>query len=312
MRVNVNQLRVFYLAAWHKSMTKAAHVLYVSTPAVTMQIKKLESWLGFPVFERSPNELRLTERGQRLYTSVEPLFAHLDDIERYIQELMQAVEVEVRLGTHHLPGNYFISDLIAYVQTTYPNLKVRIELGTQDALLEKLFQQELDLAVIIGDMPEEKQCRTVPLFDEDLLLVTATESTLGKIGSLSIKELNAIPLILQQRGTGVRRNVLDFLREHDIHPPILQDNLSSDVIKQFLHKMPAAAFISRFIVQKELDAGSLHEIRVVEGVPPTQFYLAYSNSTHLPVKIKHFLAGIVGFTPDFHRRKLDLHGRKPA
>lgn len=302
MRVNVNQLRVFYLAARHKSMTKAANILYVSTPAVTMQIKKLEGWLGFSVFERSQNEIRLTERGQRLYTAVEPIFNNLDDIERYIEEMMQTVEVEIRLGTHHLPGNYFISDLIAYAQTKHPNLKVQIELGTQDALLEQLFQQELDLAVIIGDLPEEKQCRTVHLFDEELLLVTAAESTLGTICSLSIKELDAIPLILQQRGTGVRRNVLDFLNDHDIHPPILQENLSSDVIKQFLHKMPAAAFISRFIVQKELDMGTLHEIRVVEGVPPTQFYLAYLNSTHIPAKIKHFLSGIVGFTPDFHKR----------
>lgn len=303
MRINLNQLCVFYLVARHKSMTAAANLLYVSKPAVTMQIKKMEGWLGFPVFERLQNELRLTERGKALYNAIEPIFSKLEELELYIEDIVRTEEVEIKLGTHHLPGNYFIPDLIAHVQTKYPKLKVQMELGTQDELLEKLFQQKLDLALFIGDLPEDAKCRTIHLFDQDLVLVVAAGGELSKIECVSAqKDLAAVPLILQQKGTGALRAVLGFLETHRVKPNILFDNLSSDVIKQFLLKMQAGAFISRFIVQKELDAGLFHEIKILEESPICRFQLAYLDKQYIPMKIEHFIDGIAGFTPDFQAR----------
>ncbi|CAK7070084.1 MAG: HTH-type transcriptional activator CmpR [Desulfovibrio sp.] len=300
MRINLNQLHVFYLAGRHKNMAEAAKRLYVSAPAVTMQIKKLEQWLGFPVFQRGHGELQFTERGRALYDAVKPLFFDLSGLERYIQDLVQTEEVELKLGTHHLPGNYFIPDLIAYVHAKYPKLKVRMELGTQDRLLEELAQQKLDLALMIGDLPPDVKCKTLHLFDEELVLVTAADSELAKLESVQAKDLASIPLILQQKGAGARRAVLDFLSAHGVPPNIRLENLSSDVIKQFLPKMEAAALIGRFIVQKELDDGVFHEIRLEVDKPPvSRFYLAYMDSQYIPLKVRYFLSGVAGFKPHF-------------
>ena len=199
MRINLNQLSVFYLASRHRSMAAAARALFVSPSAVTMQIKKMEGWLGFPVFERGQGELKLTERGQGLYEALQPMFGNLDELEHYIKDLMHAEEAELRFGTHHLPGNYFISDLISHVHTRFPDLRVRMELGTQDHLLEKLFQQKLDIVLIIGDPPDDPKCRSLHLFDEEMVLVTSNSSDFAGIPSISVKDLSSLPLILQQR-----------------------------------------------------------------------------------------------------------------
>lgn len=302
MRINLNQLCVFYLVARHGSMTAAAKLLYVSNPAVTMQVKKMESWLGFPLFERVQSELRLTERGQNLYAAVEPIFRDIEALEQYIQDIVQTEEVEIKFGTHHLPGNYFIPDLIAHVHAKYPKLKVQLELGTQDKLLEKLFEQKLDVALFIGEKAPDSRCKTVRLFDHDLVLVTDAAGELGKLASVSIAELCDMPLILQQKGTGALQAVLKFLEENQVKPDILLDNLSSDVIKQFLLKRRAGAFISRFIVQKELDEGVLHEIKLIGGSPFCRFQLAYLDRQYIPMKIAHFVDGVAGFSPSFSVR----------
>lgn len=300
MRINLNQFYVFYLAARHNSMAAAARNLYVSPSAVTMQVKKMESLLGFSVFDRSQGELRLTEKGEELFNVLDTIFGNVDELEQCIRDLTRAEEGEVKLGTHHLPGNYFISDLIAQAQEKYPDLKVKIELGTQDALLEKLYLQQLDFVLIIGEMPPESKCRVIHLFDEEIALVTSSKGDLGAITSLSVRELGGIPLILQQKGTGALREVLHFLERHEVQPDILLENLSSDVIKQFLHTMRAGSFIGRFIVQKELDEGSFHEIKIREGTPVYRFQLVYLDNQYLPLRVKHFIAGIAGFTPKFH------------
>ena len=300
MRINLNQLCVFYYAGLHKQMTLAAEALFVSTPAITMQIKKLERTLGFPVFERTRGALLFTERGQALYEAVAPIFRELDNLDRYIQDLVQVEEMELTLGTHHLPGNYFIPDLIAHVRLKYPMLKVRMELGRQDWLLEELVRHKIDLALMIGEPPDNAGYSTVHLFDDELALVTAAGSQLARLDEATPRQIADMPLILQQQGTGARRTVIDFLASHGVQPEILLDNLSSDVIKQFLPTMESVAMISRHIVQKELENGTFHEIRLaVNTQPACSFYLAYLDSPHTPMKVHYFLAGIGGFAPRF-------------
>lgn len=299
MRVNLNQLYVFYLAARHKSLKAAAGLLYVSPPAVTMQVKKLENWLGFAVFERGQGELRLTERGQELYAVVEPVLGGLDALERQIDDLMRNEESVIRLGAHHIPANYFIPDLIAHVRSNVPTLKIQMELGTQDSLLEKLFQQKLDLALIIDDPPEGLPCKVFHLFDVEVALVVAADGEYGKIDSISVKDIKEIPLILQQKGTGALRSVLQLFDEYGVQPNILFENISSDVIKTFLLKAPSGALIGRFIAQKELDEGIFHEIKIVERTPTYSFNLIYSDNQNVPPKLERFFTGAAGFSPIF-------------
>lgn len=300
MRLNLNQLSVFYLVGRHKQMAAAAKALFISTPAVAMQIRKLEHWLGFPVFERGRGALRFTERGRALYDVLEPICRELDGLERYIQDLVNAEEEELGFGTHHLPGNYFIPDMLAHVQVKYPNLKVRMEINTQDKLLEEIAGKNLDLALIIGEAPAGAQFRTQPLFNVDMALVTAAGNALARLSSVTVRELASIPLILQQKGTGVRREVLAFLQRNGVSPNISLDNLSSDVIKQFLPTRETVALIGRFIVQQELDEGLFHEIQIEDAEPPViRFFLAYLDSPYVPLKIRRFLDGAAGFQPGF-------------
>ena len=299
MRISLTKLHTFYLVARHGSMKKAAALLYVSPPAVTMQIRKLEEELGVSVFARGQGPLCLTERGRELYALVSPMFSQLDVIERYVSGLVQGEDQVLRLGTHHLPANYFIPDLIAHVRAEHPDLHVQMSLGTQDRLLEKLSMQELDLALIIGEPPSGSSFQAVPLFGVNLAPVTADPALLPS-GHASMRDLADVPLILQQHGSGARQAVLDWFERFGVTPNIFWDNLSSDVIKQFLPTTKALSFIGRFIVQAEIDEQLFREIKIDEGLPVIRFHLVSMDAGSLPRKIRLFLEGFKDFSPCFH------------
>ena len=82
MQINLNQLRCLYMAARHKSMAEAAARLFVSPPAITMQIKKLEQALGMKLVFRQNNELRLTEQGKRVYAHAVSIFEQVEKLEK--------------------------------------------------------------------------------------------------------------------------------------------------------------------------------------------------------------------------------------
>jgi len=155
------------------------------------------------------------------------------------------------------------------------------------------------VVLVAGDPPNNECYKAVHLFDQDLVLVAATGSKLGKL-ALAAKDLADVPLILPQRDSGPRRAVLAFLSRHDVKPNILLENLTADVIKKFLPKMEAASFIIRSDVQKELDEGLLQEIPFIVDKPPvSRFCFVYMEAKYIPIKIKNFLACIEGFSPKF-------------
>lgn len=297
MQINLTRLHVFYLSALHGSMKKAAEKLCVSPPAVTMHIRNLEEELGMPLFARKQGGLLLTEQGKKLYDLVEPMFRPLDDIERYLTDLVSGENRELRFGTHHLNASYFVPDLLAHVRDLHPELSIQMTLGVQDVLLEKLAGHQLDLVLIIGEPPQDTRFQAVPLFDMEMVPVTA-HPTLFASGNASMQELDGMPLLLQQRGDGARKTVMGWFGRFGVRPDILLDDLSSDVIKQFLPRHRALSFIGRFIVQRELDSGLFREISLQEGLPILSFHIVH-NSAPVSRPVRQFLESIQSFSPAF-------------
>ncbi len=297
MQVSLTRLHVFYLTALYGSMKKAAEKLYVSPPAVTMHIRNLEEELGLPLFARKQGGLLLTEQGKKLYDLVEPMFRQLDGIERYLADLVSGEHRELRFGTHHLNANYFIPDLLAHVRTLHPELFMQMTLGVQDVLLEKLAAHQLDLVLIIGDPPRDARFQAAPLFNVEMVPVTAHPSLFAS-GTASMQEMDGVPLLLQQRGGGARKTVMDWFESFGVRPDILLDDLSSDVIKQFLPRYRALSFIASFIVQQELDSGLFRRIALREGFPILRFHIVY-NAAPISRPVRYFLESIRSFSPTF-------------
>ncbi|MDO5674448.1 MAG: LysR family transcriptional regulator [bacterium] len=271
MHINLNQLRCLYMAARYKSMAEAAARLFVSPPAITMQIKKLEQALGMKLVYRQHNELRLTEQGQRVYSHAVSIFEQVERLEHALAA-MKARGKEMLVGVYHIPGQYLMPALLDHWRRLCPELRVRMVLGTQAESLQRLRRHEIHCAVMVN-VEAVDNFQAVPFFTDRLLLVAGqgTERLSGK--EITVAQLDHLPLLLPQEGTGILRSIEDFLQQHQVQPQIAMAGISGDVIKELVARDLGLAFLVGYSVRREVADGVLREITIREGGPEVQFSL---------------------------------------
>ena len=271
MHINLNQLRCLYMAARHKSMAEAAARLFVSLPAVSMQIKKLEQTLGMQLVYRQRNELCLTEQGQRIYSHAVSIFEQVEKLENVLAA-MNADGMELRIGTHHISAQYLMPALLDHWRQHCPRLQVKIVMGTRTESLRRLSRHEVHCA-LQADVETVEGFRIMPFFTDRLLLVAAKETKWVSGKEIAVGQLNKLPLLLPQEGTGILRCIQGYLQQYQVQPPIAMAGISGDVIKQLVARDLGLAFLVGYSVRRELADGVLREITIRDRGPQVQFSL---------------------------------------
>lgn len=152
---NLNLYRVFCEVAKTKNITKASENLYISQPAVSSAIKELESELGGQLFIRQNKGVVLTSYGQDIYEKIAQSIEQLESLDSYFDEIKTMQVGFLRIGTNTSNTNQIISNYLIKFASLYPNVKIKMIRDSQENLINKLSNQELDIIYIdneqIGD-----------------------------------------------------------------------------------------------------------------------------------------------------------------
>ena len=168
--MDLKQLRYFLTVAEQGGFTRAAEVLHVAQPAVSMGIRKLEQQLELTLFQRQDRQVRLTDEGERLRHHAERILQAVDDAELEMAELKGLSNGEVRVGIPSMLGSYFFPPILMAFRHRYPELKLTVIEGGTWQLQQMLEAGELDLGVIVAEfVPSELEART---FLQAQMLVT--------------------------------------------------------------------------------------------------------------------------------------------
>ncbi len=276
MQINLNQLRAFHMAVRYKSISIAAEKLYVTPAAVSMQIKKLEQWLGERLLERSSNAFTVTKEGIFLQNYAQTIFGGVERLEQAIISKRRDQSGELCIGMHNFPARYFMPVILMELKNKYPNIKLHIEHGTREELIKKIFQHKIQIALVFGEIPQG--LRGIPLRTDPLVLVSSPRSLHISQGEIKYEDISDIPIFLQEEGTGVSQGLLNFFKEEKIKPKILISNICSDVIKQFISIDLGLAFIIEFAIKKEIHSGELRKISLRDRSPAVSLHAIYEES----------------------------------
>ncbi len=288
MRINLNQLRCFYLAAKFKSVSRAAEALFVTPSAVTMQIKKLERWLGFRLLMREGNAIKLTHGAEAIYAQAEKVFREAEALEQLLEKQMRSQKGEVIIGSHHILAKYILPKFIARIKRLHPKLNVKIVLDSVPQLIDRLHANELHF-VLTASLPPKSRLKTIPLFFEEMVLVALKGSRHIRRKKISAQEVASFPLLQQEHSIYI---VDEYLKKTGVPPNIVMDNISADVIKQFILQDMGGAILMRFTVQDELDSGVFQEIRVAEGLPTARFSLVFLDENNFPPDLQELVSSL--------------------
>ena len=151
LQFTLRQLQVFEKVANHLNYSRAAEELYLSQPAVSMQIKQLETSIGLPLFEQMGKKVFLTEAGRELFHYARSIAQQLAEMEAVFDEMKGLGHGKFTLSVVNT-ANYFTPQLLARFCQRHPNINVILQVANRDAVLKQLADNSTDLA-IMGQPP---------------------------------------------------------------------------------------------------------------------------------------------------------------
>jgi DNA-binding transcriptional LysR family regulator len=288
MQINLNQLRAFYLTVKEKSVTRAAEVLYVTQPAVTMQIRALERSLETKLFRKYGKNLELTEGGKALFGYSEKIFEVVEEMEYAMRGYMALTHGSLTIGTTRSFAKYLMPGLVSRFQERFPAIKVYLREGSSQEIADGLLAFKYDLG-IIGSLPIHKKLKVIPYSKEEFCLVTAPDHEFADKDKVSFRELQGEPIIIREQGSGSRHAILSLLRSKGVNPSVLVEAGSVEFIKEYVMKGRGITFLYKPEVEREKESGLLHCLCVEEDPLLVQTNIVFPRDADLSPPTKAFL-----------------------
>lgn len=258
--LNLNQLKAFYYAANCSSITIAAEKLFITQPAVSMQIKALEEQYGVQLFIRGKKRLELTDGGKRLYQIAKKVFSLVGDAE---QLLARSKEV-LKVGSTKTLVRYMLAKYISKFQKAYPKIQIEIHEGSSEEMAQRLLKNEIDLA-IVGRTPYSDKLEAIPFNEDEIVLLVAPNHPLCRKGLVSIEDLSGYNLILREKGSGTRLVVERVLEGTSLVSTAFIESGNVDFIKELVRIGNGIALLARMGVDHDVERGDLRILRLKEG-----------------------------------------------
>lgn len=264
--VTLRQLRAFLIASRHLNFGKAARELDLTPQAVSIQIRELESQVGFPLFERKGHgkALSLTATGQFFLVYAQKIFSTLLEAKGAISMFRDVEAGHLTIGLVRTT-KYIVPLLLSRFQEDHPHLSVRLIEGSGEQLLQKLEIGEIDLA-IVSRPPRQIAAHTQAFADYPLGFVAAPDHPMQKFALVPREALAQFSFIVREPGSVTRAAFDAYLHRHRIHLPNLLELPTNETIKQAVMAGLGVGFLSLHTVGLELHNGLICTPRV-EGLP---------------------------------------------
>jgi DNA-binding transcriptional LysR family regulator len=258
------QLRVFNEVARHLSFARAAEVLHLTPPAVTMQVKELEGHVGLKLFERQGRQVTLTTAGEYMLVYARKVLATLKDAEDAAARL-QRVEVGTLTIGMVSTAKYFLPSLLAEFHREHQGVDLKLTVGNREQLVKMLQGNEVDIA-IMGRPPTEMATRAEPFAAHPHVFVAAVDHPLTKRGHPNAEALRPYGFITRERGSGTRAAMEAFMEQARVEPHVVMEMSSNETIKQAVMAGMGISFLSLHTIGLELEHKMI-AIVDVEGTP---------------------------------------------
>ncbi|MBI3903896.1 MAG: LysR family transcriptional regulator [Nitrosomonadales bacterium] len=264
LHLTLRQLQVFEMTARHLSHTVAAKELYLSQPAVSMQLKQLEQNIGLPLFEQVGKQLHLTAAGRELLHYSRSILQQVQEMDAVFAEMKGLERGQLNIAVVST-ANYFMPQLLAKFIRLHPRINVSLSVANRDTVIRQLADNTADLA-IMGQPPEGAEMVSQAFMENPLVVIAAPDHPLAKQKKIQPRQLAKETFLLREQGSGTRGVVERFFASHRLPLPAHMEMDTNEAIKQSVSAHIGIGIISRHGIELELETHRLC-ILAVDGFP---------------------------------------------
>ena len=255
------RLKVFRAVAEHLNFHKAAEQLFLTQPAVTLQIQALENDLGVRLFDRAGGKISLTAQGSILLGYANKVAQLVAEAERELDGGDGKVSGELPLGVSTTIAQYVLPRLLGAFLEEHPHVQFSLHSGNTSQIVQFLLEGKVSLGLIEGPS-RERGVRTEPFMEDELVLITPRSY---ESDQLSRSQLAQSSLLMREHGSGTRHVIEKALEKAGFKLKSFKNVMdldSTEAIKSAVEAGLGVAFVSRWAISKELELGTLKLAKV--------------------------------------------------
>ena len=279
--MNLHQLRIFCSVVEYGSYTRAAETLYMTQPAVSLQVRALERSLQVKLFERVNQHLAVTEAGQALYQCALPMLNAEEEAERVLAELKGAVRGKLVVAANTTGGMYIIPPLLASYKERHPESELFLQIDATDRLIERARQGVIDLGFACGAISQPEL--TVEAIGTDYLtLILSPHHPLASHQALTLEQVAGLPFIVPESISRTRQLIEQTFRERGHTLKIVMHFQGTEAVKK-------AAIVSQAAVEREVAAGALRAMPIADLELKRPFVMFYRQGKYFGPMARDFM-----------------------
>lgn len=268
MGINYELYKVFYWAAKTGSLSQAAKVLFLTQPTVSHAIKQLEEGFGVALFSRNARGVELTQEGAVLYSYIERSQVLISLAEEKMAALKKLESGELRIGGSDSLFKHYLLPYLEQFHELHPGIRLHLHHGTTPEIITFLKEGKVDLGVV--RMPiVDPQLEVEGGFQLQDCFVAGARYGRLQYKTLTLDALLRYPIILFSRNSRARMAVTELFQSYGyaLKPEI--EVGSVDLLIEFAKRGLGISYVTREFVSKELEEGSLFEVKLDVQLPPS-------------------------------------------
>jgi DNA-binding transcriptional LysR family regulator len=278
MNYTLHQLMVFHKIAELESITKAAEQLFLSQPAVSIQLKNFQEQFDIPLTEVIGRRIRITAFGREIAAAAEKILDEVYAINYKTMAYKGLLSGNIKISSVST-GKYVIPWLLAPFMRKHEGLELSIDVTNKLNVLQTLERNEVDFA-LVSIKPEKPETDGIELMENELHLISSEMPTKK---NYKMAELNHLNFIFREEGSATRQIMEGFLRKHQVKASRHLELSSNEAVKQAVMAGLGVSVMPLIGIRNEIKLKQLH-ILPVAGLPiKTRWQLIWlKNKSHSP------------------------------
>ncbi|MBE9143517.1 LysR family transcriptional regulator [Planktothrix mougeotii] len=309
----LDQLRILKAIAAEGSFKRAADSLYVSQPAVSLQVQNLERQLNVPLFDRGGRRAQLTEAGHLLLSYGEKVLSLCQETCRAIDDLQNLRGGTLIIGASQTTGTYLLPRMIGLFREKYPDVSVQLHVHSTRRTAWSVVNGQIDLAIVGGEIaPELAQAlEIVPYAEDELALIVPTSHEFAQQETILKEDLYQLKFITLDSQSTIRKVIDQVLTRCGIDTTQLKLEMelsSIEAIKNAVQSGLGVAFVSISAIEKELQMGVIQSVKIDQVIVKRTLSVIYNPNRYRSKAAEAFTNEILPkfASPNFNQHSIDI------
>ncbi|MFY0689280.1 MAG: LysR family transcriptional regulator [Cyclobacteriaceae bacterium] len=276
MNITFHQLRILLKVAELQSVTKAAEELYLTQPAISIQLKKLQDQFELPLTEIVGRQLYVTDFGYEIVKRSRRILDEADGIKYLIDQYKGLISGKIRISVVST-AKYVIPYFLKPFMDKYPGVEISLDVSNKNKVIEGMIRNESDFS-LVSVLPKGMRVNALELMENKLTLVSSSKHPFHP---KKPKDLEKVTLLFREKGSATRNAMEEYLKKHNVQTKNSMELVSNEAVKQAVNAGIGFSIMPLIGLRNQIKIGSM-KTHNMKGLPIiTRWNLIYNEGKQL-------------------------------